>query len=76
MKRRRSKYRIVVKTKAQVEREKRLKAKKRILERQKAMNDGHIFTGAMIAVPEVDEKGDLVVKFQPEGFIGKEVKPE
>ena len=48
MKRRRSsRYRIVVKTKAQIEREKRIKAKKVLLERQRAMDAGEIYSGVM-----------------------------
>lgn len=45
MKRRRSKYRIVVKTKAQMEREKLLKQRKQLRERQEEMRSGGIFSG-------------------------------
>ena len=51
MKRRRSKYRIVVKTKAQLEREKRIKAKKALLERQRAMDADEIYSGKMMILP-------------------------
>lgn len=63
MKRRRSKYRIVVKTKAQVKREKLLKQRKQLRERQEEMAKGGIFS----------DGGVPVIPFIRDGFVMKEV---
>lgn len=73
MHRMRSKYRIVIKTKAQVEREKRVKAKKALLEKQRAMDAGEIYSGAMMVLPLVPH---AVVDLLNEVNKNKKVKPE